>query len=76
MRDTSPENVAQLWADRDVTAAGVWLNSLEAGSSRDAAVATYAGKIASAFPELAQRWVETIKDEALRLRLKEAVANR
>jgi hypothetical protein len=61
-----PEFVAR-WADRDYNATAAWLGLAPPGVPwRDAAIASFVGKIRSVDPDAARTWADTIKDPALR----------
>lgn len=72
--DAGMENLVTLWADRDVESAGHWIEGLEPGGSRDAAIGAYVGKITPTYPQFAARWAEDIDDVLLREQRMESVA--
>jgi hypothetical protein len=61
-----PEFVSR-WTERDYNATAAWLGTAPANAPwRDAAVASFVGKIRTVDPEAARTWAHTIKDPALR----------
>ncbi len=73
LRLEAVQHLVLIWADLDVNQAGRWVAGLEQGTSRDLAIATYAAKIAPAFPAVAAQWAENIDGESVRARALEAV---
>ena len=73
LQDTALEEVVKLWVDRDPVRAGEWVRKLD-GDHRDAAVAAYAGKLTLRSLEAAGEWAQSIRDETLRTRAMENVA--
>ena len=73
LRDAAFEELARLWADRNVDTVANWLNSLASSPARDAAIGAYVNKLALQFPESAALWAKSIQDESLRMRELETV---
>src|SRR5205085_7589137 len=63
-------------AESDAAGAGQWLKALPPGTSRDAAVSSYAQALVQFYPESALHWAETIGDKEARGSQIQALATR
>ena len=54
------------WADQDATAAGEYLQNMQASPARDAAIEEYATNVARQDPQGAIQWAQSIGDEETR----------
>ena len=64
------------WVSDDPAAAGAWLQTLPAGTSREAAAQAYVSQLAYSSPELAAPWAEALTDQNVRISQIENIARR
>lgn len=62
------------WAREDAVAAGEYLTSMSDGSTKDAAVSTFAREVDREDPQVAAQWAASINDEELRTETLASVA--
>ncbi|MCB1231577.1 MAG: hypothetical protein KDN19_15005 [Verrucomicrobiae bacterium] len=73
MEDATPENLSQRyqtimnsWANRDVNAAGEWLNAQPPSPAQDSARSNFASVVSRRDPDSGMEWAKTITNEDVR----------